>query len=66
MMENENPLLEVWHKDRKVTVYKDTIIRVWGTDLDNEMSETPNDLDWAQIAFDWLYRVEEQPPPRSP
>ncbi len=51
----EDASIEVWHGDRKVTVYPDVVIRIWGIDIDNEMSEEPTTLTAVQSAFDWLY-----------
>lgn len=55
------PLIEVWHKDRKVTVYDDVVIRVWGADIDETMSDEPKTMTSVQDAFDWLYGVWDAP-----
>jgi hypothetical protein len=52
--------VEVWKGDRKVTIYPgDIVLRIWGVDVENEMSEEPHTLKSAQDAIDWLY--EPQP-----
>lgn len=60
-MGDERPV-EAWHLDRKVTVYQDVVLRVWGADIDNEMSEEPRTMESVQAAFDWLYRAERRGP----
>ena len=54
---SERPV-EVWHLERKVTIYDDIVLRVWGIDIENEMSEEPRTLESVQTAFDWLYNAE--------
>ena len=56
---DSRPMAECWHGGRKVTVYPDEVIRVWGTDLDNEMSSEPNRMETVQAAFDWLYAAPQ-------
>lgn len=51
---SERPI-EVWHGDRKVTIYADTVIRVWGADIENEMSDEPRTHESVGKALDWLY-----------
>lgn len=53
-MEDDKPV-EVWHGDRKVTVYRDVVLRIWGVNIDNEMSEEPRTHESVGAAFDWLY-----------
>jgi hypothetical protein len=53
-MDDSNPI-EVWHLDRKVTVYDTVVLRVWGTNIDAEMTEEPRTMESVQTAFDWLY-----------
>lgn len=53
----ENFSVEAWNGDRKVTVYKDVVMRIWGTDIDLDMSHEPRTLETVQAAFDWLYGV---------
>jgi hypothetical protein len=69
MMRNAHPMLpplpepdearvpvEVWHGDRKVTVYAgETVLRIWGANINSEMSEEAFSLDAVQRAMDWLY-----------
>lgn len=55
MIDNDQLLVEVWHGERKVSIYPDIVIRVWGIDIDNEMSDEPKTLASVQAAFDWLY-----------
>jgi len=47
--------IEAWHGDRKITVYRSTVIRVWGKNIDTEMSNEPRTLNSVQAALDWLY-----------
>jgi len=47
--------IEVWHKDRKVTVYENTVLRIWGNHMVHEMSDEPTTMESVQAAFDWLY-----------
>lgn len=47
--------VEIWHGDRKVTIYSDTVLRVWGSDIEPEMSDAPRTLQSVQDAVDWLY-----------
>ena len=56
MIEKKEFILEVWHADRKVTVYEDTVLRIWGTHMENEMSDELRTMDSVQSAFDWLYQ----------
>ena len=55
MIDNDQLLVEVWHGERKVSIYPDIVIRIWGIDIDNEMSDEPKTLASVQAAFDWLY-----------
>ncbi len=48
--------VEVWHGERKVSVYQDIVLRVWGPSLLTEMSEEPRTLRSVQDAMDWLYK----------
>lgn len=50
--------VEVLHRDRKVTIYADSVLRVWGPDIE-EMSNAPRSFQTVQDALDWLY--EEEP-----
>ena len=52
-------VLEWWHGDRDLTIYfgtsTQTLLRVWGTDMDDEMSEEdPKDIDVSVAAWKWL------------
>lgn len=51
----ECAIAEVWHGDKKVTVYPDTVLRVWGTNMETEMTEHLKTLESVQAAMDWLY-----------
>src|SRR4051812_44137314 len=55
--------VEVWHADRKVTVYSDRVLRVWGTNIDTEMSDEPRTHEAVNAAFDSLYA---HPAPAAP
>ena len=48
------PWVEAWHREKKVTVYRDCIIRSWGPSLD-EIADEPRTLQAVQNAIDWLY-----------
>ena len=52
--------VEIWNGDRKVTIHKDAVIRIWGINIDTEMSEKPRTLETMQAAMDWLYRTPAQ------
>ena len=56
MVEKKEFVLEVWRGDRKVTVYEDTVLRIWGTHMEDEMSDAPRTMESVQSAFDWLYQ----------
>jgi hypothetical protein len=60
MTQGEPSTVEVWRGDRKVTVYPDVVLRIWGVDMDTEMSEEPKTLESVQTTFDWLYANGEQ------
>lgn len=47
--------LEVWNGDRKVTVYEDIVLRIWGANMETEMSETKRSHETVDAAFRWLY-----------
>lgn len=50
------PIVEVWHEGRKVTVYPPRLVlRVWGPNIVTEMSDEPFSLRAVQQAMDWLY-----------
>jgi len=51
-------IVEAWHGDRKVTIYKDVVMRIWGTDIDLDMSHETRTMETVQAAFDWLYGAE--------
>jgi hypothetical protein len=40
---DESPLLEVWNGDRKVAVYEKEVMRIWGADMEDEMSSEQRD-----------------------
>jgi hypothetical protein len=59
--EPAEPTVEIWRGERKVTIYPyDTVLRIWGVNVETEMSEEPHTLASAQAAMDWLY--EAAPP----
>jgi hypothetical protein len=47
--------VEVWHGERKVTIYEDCVLRVWGENIESQMSDAPRTLQTVQDAMDWLY-----------
>src|SRR4051812_46141656 len=54
--------VEVWHGGRKVTVYNDVVVRCWGTNIDDEMSDEPRTHESVGAAFDWLFNAPAQSP----
>lgn len=50
----EDVPVEMWHGQRKITIYKDTVIRVWGVHIEDEMSDSPRTAQSVQAAFEWL------------
>jgi hypothetical protein len=40
---------------KKQEAEPDVVLRVWGADIDNEMSEVPRSHESVQAALDWLY-----------
>jgi hypothetical protein len=53
--QDDLPLVELWHGERKVTVYKDVVLRIWGAHIEDEMSDAPRTYQSVQEAIDWLY-----------
>jgi hypothetical protein len=53
--------VEVWHGERKVTIYEDCVLRVWGANIESEMSDAPRNLQTVQDAIDWLYAAPPTP-----
>lgn len=47
--------VEVWRGERKVTIYPDCVLHVWGANIESEMSDAPRNLQTVQDAMDWLY-----------
>jgi hypothetical protein len=47
--------VEVWNGERKVTVYDDIVLRVWGPNMEDEMSEEPRSHETVGAAFKWLF-----------
>jgi hypothetical protein len=47
--------VEAWHGERKVTIYSDCVIRVWGSNIETEMSDEPRTLQSVQDAMEWLF-----------
>ena len=48
------PLVEAWYEEKKVTIYRDCVLRSWGQSLD-EMAQESRTLQAVQDAMDWLY-----------
>lgn len=55
----EETPVELWHGDRKVSIYKDIVLRVWGPNIETEMSDKPRTLQSVCDAVDWLYAAPE-------
>ena len=53
-MPSEAPV-ELWRGDRKVTIYRDVVIRVWGSNCAYEMSDEPRTLESVNAAVEWLF-----------
>ncbi len=58
-MDDDRPV-EAWHMDRKITIYNDVVLRIWGFDMDDSMSEEPRTMESVQAALDWLYDAERR------
>jgi hypothetical protein len=64
--QQEPPIVEVWHGNRKVTVYPDAVLRVWGPTFD-QITDEPRSLHTVNAAFDWLYETAaQQQEPQEP
>jgi hypothetical protein len=61
LREQYTQLIEIWHGGRKVSIYPNTVIRVWGVNFETEMSDEPRTLESTQSAVDWLYCVQQSP-----
>jgi hypothetical protein len=53
-----NTPVEVSHRDRKVIIFSDSVLRVWGPNAATEMSSAPRSSQTVQEAMDWLYKEE--------
>lgn len=51
--------VEVWKHHKKVTIYRQTVLRSWGANIETEMSSVPNTLNAVQDAMNWLYADDE-------
>jgi hypothetical protein len=51
----EDKPVEVWHGERKVTIYPDFVLRIWGANIETEMSEAPRTIQSVQDAMTWLF-----------
>lgn len=52
--------VEVWNGTRKVTIYpSDTVLRIWGANMNTEMKDEPWSHEAVNAAMRWLY---EGPP----
>lgn len=47
--------VELWRGERKVTIYKDSVLRSWGVNIETEMSDAPRSANAVQAAIDWLH-----------
>jgi hypothetical protein len=56
----EKETVEVWHRDRKVVIYADSVMRGWGPNIETEMSNAPRSLQTVQDAMDWLYKEQSK------
>lgn len=55
----EETPVEMWHGERKIVIYKDTVLRVWGPHIELDMQEFPRTLQSVQEASEWLYSDPE-------
>jgi hypothetical protein len=53
--------VEIWQGERKVSIYRDSVVRSWGSNIDTEMSDEPRTLDSVQRSVDWLYEPPQPP-----
>jgi hypothetical protein len=54
--------IEMWHSDRKISIYADEILRVWGGDVEEKMSSHPHTKQEVQNAVEWLFQLKEKKP----
>lgn len=54
-MSTSGEMVEIWNGDRKVTIYPDIVIRVWGPNLTTEMSDEPRSHESVNAAVAWLF-----------
>ncbi|GBF81521.1 hypothetical protein [Aphanothece sacrum] len=56
-------VLEWWHKEKKLTIYvcKNSIdyIKVWGSDMDNEMEDGSISLNENELTSLWKWLTEK-------
>jgi hypothetical protein len=57
-LEPEERPVELWRGERKVSIYRETVLRVWGPDMDTQMDEKPRTHESVTAAVDWLYSPE--------
>jgi len=57
----EQEQVEVWHGDRKVTVYETTVLRSWGPNIESQQ-ECPRTAQQVQDSFSWLYAQQPAEP----
>lgn len=55
----EETPVELWHGDRKVSIYRDIVLREWGPNIQTEMSDEPRTLQSVCNAVDWLYAAPD-------
>lgn len=63
--ECEQTPVEIWRGNRKLSIYRHgagaNVLRVWGEDMNNQMSDVPYSHQAVQDALDWLYSSVETP-----
>lgn len=57
--------VEVWNGDKKVTIYRDNVLRVWGPSMDDQMTDEPRNLETVNAAFQWLFAATTPSPAES-
>lgn len=64
--EPEEVPIELWRGARKVTIYRDSVLRSWGVNIETEMMDGPRNAVSIQCAIDWLYAAPAAPAKTPP
>jgi len=49
--------VEIWHGERKVSIYPSSVLRIWGPNMDTHMTDETRTHETVAAAVDWLYAV---------